>query len=110
MQPLKPLLREIMDGFGRPRHNGNHPEETPGSRPNGLLAGRAHSTKVAILGDYHDTVRTLACFRRRDGYAVPRGANSMKPIIRVAQFANRVLGHSGAPPKVASLVSVALGP
>jgi hypothetical protein len=28
-----------------------------------LANGRAHSMKGAILDDYHDTVRSLACFR-----------------------------------------------
>jgi hypothetical protein len=51
MQPLNRLLREIMDGFARPRHNGKPPEETPGSRLKGLrnLADReADSIKAAI--------------------------------------------------------------
>src|ERR1700730_6569724 len=32
--------------------------------------GRRESMKVGILDDYHDTVRTLACFRRLDGHDV----------------------------------------
>src|ERR1700730_7856110 len=32
--------------------------------------GRRESMKVAILDDYHDTVRTLACFRQLDGHDV----------------------------------------
>jgi hypothetical protein len=62
-----------MDGFGRPRHNGKPPEETPGSRPNGLrilLTGERASMKVAILGDYHDTVRTWRVSTGLDGQDV----------------------------------------
>jgi hypothetical protein len=29
-KPVLPLRRKIMDGFGRPRHKGKPPEETPG--------------------------------------------------------------------------------
>src|SRR5262249_8742568 len=36
----------------------------------GTLANTVSDMQIAILDDYHDTVRTLACFKKLDGHDV----------------------------------------
>ena len=54
--------------------------------------------KISILDDYHDTIRTLACFRKLDGHDVTIWNDHVQDTDALAE---RLQGHrsAGADPR-----------
>ena len=68
---------------------GRRGRQDPGSArcraPAGDASGGVFSVKITILDDYHDTVRTLDCFRKLDGHDVTIWNDHVQDVDKLAE-------------------------